>query len=221
MYLGQKIRIVAEGFWQFRLALAEASISGNTAAQSQALIILFLCYSYLVVVSQCMVQMLRVHWQYFLHQYSYSELSNLLLALRFLIPSTPQTQKKKKNILKFVKGNIMFVLRRCCNTIATPSFKFGSIRKLATHARVKEEGDVSSVFVSLSGASPTALPEHSADIKRQLVRGNESLISASWRRLLKQLSIENELVAEKVPAIIPQINFDDLNKPLEDVINQI
>lgn len=86
---------------------------------------------------------------------------------------------------------------------------------------MKEEGDISSAFVSLSGASPTALPERFADIKRQLVRGNESLISASWKRLLKKLSIENELVAEKGPAMIPQIKFDDLNKPSEDIISQI
>lgn len=116
----------------------------------------------------------------------------------------------------------VFTRRYCCAKL-TPIFQIGAnpTRNLAIHTKVKEEGDISSVFVSLSGASPPALPERFADIKRKLVRGKESQISASWKRLLKQLSIENKLVAEKGPAVVPQIDFNDLSKPSADTINQI
>ena len=118
----------------------------------------------------------------------------------------------------------MFLFKRCCYIKSTCTFQIGAnnpLRRLATHTKVKEEGDISSVFVSLSGASPTALPERFADIKRQLVRGKESQISSSWKRLLKQLSVENKHVAEKGPAVVPQIDFNDLSKPSADTIDQI
>lgn len=118
----------------------------------------------------------------------------------------------------------MFVLtRRYCCTKSPFIFMSGAIstRNLATHTKVKEEGDISSVFVSLSGASPPALPERFTDLKRQLVRGKEGQISASWKRLLKQLLIENKLVAEKGSAVVPQIDFNDLSKPSADTLNQI
>ena len=118
----------------------------------------------------------------------------------------------------------MFVVaRKHCFTKSPSIFQIGAnpTRHLATHTKVKEEGDISSVFVSLSGASPPALPERFTDIKRRLVQGKEAQVSASWKRLLKQLSIENKLVAEKGPAVVPQIDFDDLSTPSADTINQI
>ena len=117
----------------------------------------------------------------------------------------------------------MLLFRRSCCIKSKPTFQIGAnpIRKLATQTKVKEEGDISSVFVSLSGASPTALPERFTNIKRQLVRGKEPQISSSWKRLLKQLSIEKELVAEKGPAVVPQIDFKDLSRSSTDTINLI
>ena len=116
----------------------------------------------------------------------------------------------------------MLLFRRSCIK-SKPTFQVGAnpIRRLATQTKVKEEGDISSVFVSLSGASPTALPERFADIKRQLVRGKEPQISGSWKRLLKQLSVENKLVAEKGAAVVPQVDFKDLSRPSADTIDQI
>lgn len=82
-----------------------------------------------------------------------------------------------------------------------------SIRKFATQVKAKKEGDISSVFVSLSGASPMQLPDHFAEIKRNVVRGNTDALVQSWKKLLKQLSVENEVVAQKGPDIIPQIEY--------------
>ena len=67
------------------------------------------------------------------------------------------------------------------------------VRQLGTHAQTpRKEGDISSVFVSLSGVTPEPLPQRFADIKRQLIQGNEDAVTASWKRLLEQLLVENE-----------------------------
>lgn len=88
-----------------------------------------------------------------------------------------------------------------------------SVRSMTTQAQPKlqrKEGDISSVFVSLSGVKPEPLPERFANIKRQLIRGHEERLSASWQKLLKQLATENETVKRQGPGIIPQIQFNDL-----------
>ena len=96
------------------------------------------------------------------------------------------------------------------------------IRSLATQAKAaKKEGDISSVFVSLSGAGPARLPSRFADIKRQLIQGNEGRLLESWQRLLGQLSEENEIVAQKGPNVVPQIEFEDLGKPSTDFLNEV
>nr|POF12274.1 uncharacterized protein ybiu [Quercus suber] len=91
-----------------------------------------------------------------------------------------------------------------CRTITT---------SLSRRGAAKKEGDISSVFVSLSGngAAPK-LAERFAMIKSGLVDGNEEKLTASWIRLLERLAKENELVKAKGPAIIPQIDFSDLDK---------
>ena len=100
----------------------------------------------------------------------------------------------------------------------TPS----SIRNLATQAKAaKKEGDISSVFVSLSGAAPAKLPSRFAEIKRQLIQGNEDRVLASWQRLLEQLSKENEIVAQKGPDVVPQIHFKDIGKPSTEFLKEV
>jgi hypothetical protein len=96
------------------------------------------------------------------------------------------------------------------------------VRQLGTHAQAtRKEGDISSVFVSLSGVTPEPLPQRFADIKHQLIQGNESAVTASWKRLLEQLAVENEIVKQRGPDIIPQIKFKDLQNPSEDFISEI
>jgi hypothetical protein len=96
------------------------------------------------------------------------------------------------------------------------------VRQMGTHAQAtRKEGDISSVFVSLSGVTPDPLPQRFADIKRQLIRGNESAVTASWKRLLEQLAVENQIVKQKGPDIIPSIQFRDLQNPSQDFISDI
>jgi hypothetical protein len=96
-----------------------------------------------------------------------------------------------------------------------------AIRCLATHAQPKKEGDISSVFVSLSGAAPTPLPPRFTKIKQELAKGREGQLISSWQRLLKTLKKENEIVAAAGPAIVPQLEFKDLATASEDVKNEI
>jgi hypothetical protein len=96
------------------------------------------------------------------------------------------------------------------------------VRSLATQTKAaKKEGDISSVFVSLSGAGPAKLPSRFADMKRQLIQGNEDRVAASWARLLGQLSKENEIVAQKGPDVVPQINFEDIGKPSTEFLKEV
>jgi hypothetical protein len=85
-------------------------------------------------------------------------------------------------------------------------------RGIATHDHVRKEGDISSVFVSLSGQSPNVLPPKYAEIKVNIIQGRQDRIAASWCRLLKRLSTENSTIASRGPAIVPQIEFKDLER---------
>ncbi|KAM3074556.1 hypothetical protein ACMFMG_007986 [Clarireedia jacksonii] len=95
------------------------------------------------------------------------------------------------------------------------------IRLLATHTSMsgmnpKKEGDISSVFVSLSGAEATPLPSRFADIKRTLIAGHEEAVAASWERLLKKLAVENPKVKKLGPRIIPSVEFKDLARGVNE-----
>lgn len=89
-------------------------------------------------------------------------------------------------------------------------------RGMAAQAIAKKEGDISSVFSSLSGAAATPLDPRYATLKKQLIRGREEDLLASWRRLLKRLKEENLIVSEAKESIIPQIEFKDIaSRPKE------
>lgn len=79
----------------------------------------------------------------------------------------------------------------------------------------KKEGDISSVFVSLSGADRPPLPDRFRQIKNTLVAGREDKVVASWNRLLEELRKENETVAARGSAVIPTVEFKDLESELE------
>ncbi|KAL2163311.1 hypothetical protein VTH06DRAFT_5368 [Thermothelomyces fergusii] len=79
----------------------------------------------------------------------------------------------------------------------------------------KAEGDISDIFASLSGKKSQPLPDRFRELKLRLVSGHEDAVIASWKRLLSALREENELVARKGPAIIPEVRFDHLQDDLE------
>ncbi|MCJ1250967.1 hypothetical protein MMC30_008197 [Trapelia coarctata] len=96
----------------------------------------------------------------------------------------------------------------------------GTSKRSVATAAAKKEGDISSVFVSLSGAAPKPLPPRFASIKTQLIAGHEEEVRDSWVRLLKALREETKVIEESGNAVIPQINYKDIDKPSEGFSRQ-
>lgn len=78
-------------------------------------------------------------------------------------------------------------------------------------------GDISDSFVSLSGAARAPLPDRFRQLKCGLVRGRERAIVAGWSRLLRALRRENQAIAAAGSAVIPQVDFADLDAGCERV----
>ncbi|TDZ40804.1 Uncharacterized protein CTRI78_v010093 [Colletotrichum trifolii] len=85
----------------------------------------------------------------------------------------------------------------------------------------KKEGDISSVFVSLSGETREPLPDRFRELKKQLVAGHESAAVRSWGRLLASLREETRLIGRKGPAIIPSLDFKDLERDVAALKSEI
>jgi hypothetical protein len=98
------------------------------------------------------------------------------------------------------------IASKACHNVAN--------RMVSTETR-KKEGDISSVFMSLNGTAQQPLPERYASLKRRLIFGNEDAVRKSWHRLLKQLETEIKEIKELGPAIVPDIDFSDIQKAPE------
>ena len=88
-----------------------------------------------------------------------------------------------------------------------------SYRGIATAAARKKEGDISDAFASLSGRQFAPLEPRFADLKRRLIAGHGDALQASWERLLKCLREEFPLITALGPKIVPEISFEDLDRP--------
>jgi hypothetical protein len=107
---------------------------------------------------------------------------------------------------------ILSTIRRTPQCKGVPS----QIRNLKTatsqqqrNRRPKKEGDISSVFASLSGEA-ISLPPRLANIKSNIIRNRESAIQASWSRLLKALRSEIDHISSAGSDIIPSIEFSEI-----------
>lgn len=87
---------------------------------------------------------------------------------------------------------------------------------MAAMAHSKREGDISSAFVSLSGAQREPLPRRFLDLKRSLVAGHERAVVASWERLLRTLKTEIATIAaaRDRSAVVPVLDFATLDVDL-------
>lgn len=88
-----------------------------------------------------------------------------------------------------------------------------NLRKISTTPQAKPEGDISSVFVSLSGTEATPLPQRFANLKRELTLGREEKLQKGWERLLIRIREEVETIHRAGSSIIPSIAFKDIAKP--------
>ncbi|KAL8778291.1 MAG: hypothetical protein Q9213_007478 [Squamulea squamosa] len=75
----------------------------------------------------------------------------------------------------------------------------------------KPSGDISSVFPSLSGNPSEPLPPRFADIKKRLIHGHEAQVQDSWDHLLSVLQEKREEIRTTGSAIVPEINYCDLD----------
>ena len=81
---------------------------------------------------------------------------------------------------------------------------------LATQAKIKKEGDISSVFTSLSNSTAKPLPERFATLKQNLLQGQEEALVESWERLLEKLKVANRAIIEQGSSVIPEASYADL-----------
>ncbi|KAH7002350.1 hypothetical protein EDB80DRAFT_752638 [Ilyonectria destructans] len=91
----------------------------------------------------------------------------------------------------------------------------------AAQTSSKKEGDISDAFVSLSGVERPPLPYRFRQLKCDIVRGREGAIKQSWVKLLRQLRKENDIIAAKGPAVVPQVEFNDLEAGIEGLKGEI
>jgi len=89
------------------------------------------------------------------------------------------------------------------------------IRHAATTSTGKKEGTIADAFASLSGQAFAPLEPRFADIKRELIRGNEEAVTASWQRLLTRLQVETKLISDLGSRVIPEIDYTEIQQPDE------
>ncbi|KUI60199.1 Uncharacterized protein YbiU [Cytospora mali] len=92
---------------------------------------------------------------------------------------------------------------------------------MVTASQDKREGDISDSFASLAGIKHEPLPDQFRQLKLSLVQGREQKLIASWNRLLQQLKVENDIIAELGPRVIPEVHFDDLDKDISRTKDEI
>lgn len=74
----------------------------------------------------------------------------------------------------------------------------------------KEAGDISSIFPSLSGKKAPALPQRYSDLKKQLIQGNEAVVTQSWHRLLSSLRKEIDDIKQQGNKVIADVDFSEI-----------
>ncbi|CAF0984130.1 unnamed protein product [Rotaria sordida] len=86
----------------------------------------------------------------------------------------------------------------------------------------RPEGDISSVFASLSGDDMNKpLEPRFADLKREIIQDHTKQVKDSWYRLLDALKREISIIRSSSKTVIPQVNFNDMKNLSSDVCNEI
>lgn len=67
----------------------------------------------------------------------------------------------------------------------------------SSSSKAKQEGDISSVFASLSKEAAQPLPQRFVDLKREIVGDRIDLLYESWKDLLPALKGDVEIIRQK------------------------
>lgn len=97
---------------------------------------------------------------------------------------------------------------------------YAQLRTAMTKTQGKKEGTIADAFASLSGQSFEALESRFALVKAELIKGNEEAVKASWDRLLVRLREEVQTIQRLGSAVVPQIDFADIDNPSKDFSNE-
>jgi Protein of unknown function (DUF1479) len=76
----------------------------------------------------------------------------------------------------------------------------------------KVEGDISSVFASLTGDKVNALPKRFVELKREIIGEYGDAILKSWKRLIPVVEEKVREANERGPSIFPEIQFSDIQE---------
>jgi hypothetical protein len=113
-----------------------------------------------------------------------------------------------------IKINMSPALRRLRSGVKLPlnrTFATAiATKNKASYYAPKKEGDISSVFASLSSSGPTPLPARFASLKSSLIQGHEAALTSSWSRLLASLRSEIDLITTTGSSIIPTLPFSEI-----------
>ncbi|CAF2815217.1 unnamed protein product [Rotaria sp. Silwood2] len=97
-----------------------------------------------------------------------------------------------------------------------------TMSSMMTPYSMKPEGDISSVFASLSGVdADKPLEPRFAQLKAKIIRGHEQQVKDSWYRLLDALKRENAIIRSSRKTIIPEVDFNNMKNLSSDLINEI
>lgn len=91
-----------------------------------------------------------------------------------------------------------------------PRYRYRTMMHSAAAAPQKRAGDISDAFASLSGLEFKPLEPRYADLKKQLIAGNEEAVRASWKRLLDDLRTEIPIIAQLGSKAIPEVQYKDI-----------
>lgn len=116
----------------------------------------------------------------------------------------------------FRRGQVGFSRGKAFNRSFVASKRYSQ----AEEVKAKHEGDISSVFRSLSGDTDEALPARFSQVKGDLV-SDKGKLHASWVRLLERLREENEIIKAEGTNIIPEINFSEIDRPSREFNDSI
>ncbi|KAF4987343.1 hypothetical protein FGRMN_10423 [Fusarium graminum] len=113
--------------------------------------------------------------------------------------------------------------RSSTTTTAMPSLKPNALPSLSQKPKVNGSTpnittpsmDKDQPVISFWGPEPIALPSRFARIKRNLIRGHEAELEASWARLIAALQQEVSQIEDLGAHLIPSIEFGDLDDSVQ------
>jgi hypothetical protein len=106
-------------------------------------------------------------------------------------------------------------IRPATRALRHGGFGLQTTRTAATASSQKRAGDISDAFASLAGQEFAPLDPRYAALKTMLRSGHEDALAESWQRLLRNLQEEIPYIVEKGSAVIPEIDFKDIDNASE------